>query len=104
SCAETAVLQPEAAESLDRNDFAGLKVTDKAPADGAATLTALTAAAIARIVPLLPKWPNSWIICGGGARNRTMMQMLRQRLGPAPVEAAEGLGRASAALEAPALG
>src|SRR5215475_3234085 len=79
-------------KSLDRNDFAGLKVTDKAPADGAATLTAFSAAAVARIVPLLPKWPNSWIICGGGARNRTMMQMLRQRLEPATVEAAEVLG------------
>jgi anhydro-N-acetylmuramic acid kinase len=91
-------------KSLDRNDFAGLKVTDKAPADGAATLTAFTAASIARIVPLLPKWPNSWIICGGGARNRTMMQMLRQRLEPATVEAAEVLGWSSDALEAQAFG
>src|ERR1700742_607607 len=87
-------------KSLDRNDFAALKVTDMAPADGAATLTAFTAAAIARIVPQLPKWPNSWIICGGGARNRTMMQMLRQRLEPATVESAEGLGWSSDALEA----
>jgi anhydro-N-acetylmuramic acid kinase len=91
-------------KSLDRNDFAGLKVTDKAPADGAATLTAFTAASIARIVPLLPKWPNSWIICGGGARNRTMMQMLRQRLEPATVEAADVLGWSSDALEAQAFG
>ncbi|HXI06635.1 MAG: anhydro-N-acetylmuramic acid kinase [Bradyrhizobium sp.] len=91
-------------KSLDRNDFAGLKVTDMAPADGAATLTAFTAAAIARIVPLLPKWPNSWIICGGGARNRTMMQMLRERLEPATVESAEMHGWASDAIEAQAFG
>ena len=51
-----------------------------APADGAATLTAFTAAAIARIVPLLPKPPKSWIVAGGGARNLTMMRMLRERL------------------------
>jgi len=82
----------------------GSKLTDKTPADGAATLTAFTAAAIARIVPQLPKWPNSWIICGGGARNRTMMRMLRQRLEPATVEAAEGLGWSSDALEAQAFG
>ena len=44
------------------------------PADGAATLTAFTAAAIARIVPLLPKAPKSWIVAGGGARNLTMLQ------------------------------
>ena len=56
-------------KSLDRNDFAALKLGDIAPADGAATLTAFTAAAIARIVPLLPKSPKSWIVAGGGARN-----------------------------------
>jgi anhydro-N-acetylmuramic acid kinase len=91
-------------KSLDRNDFAGLKVGDMAPADGAATLTAFTAAAIARIVPQLPKWPNSWIIAGGGARNRTLMDMLRERLEPATVDAAEGLGWSSDALEAQAFG
>ena len=47
-------------KSLDRNDFASLKLPDIAPADGAATLTAFTAASIARIVPLLPKPPRSW--------------------------------------------
>src|SRR3954466_14860558 len=67
-------------KSLDRNDYAPLKLGEMSPADGAATLTAFTAAAIARIVPLLPKPPASWIVCGGGARNRTMMRMLRQRL------------------------
>ena len=56
-------------KSLDRNDFASLKLARHAPADGAATLTAFTAAAIARIVPLLPKLPKSWIVAGGGARN-----------------------------------
>ena len=45
-------------KSLDRNDFAALKLRDMPPADGAATLTAFTAAAIARIVPLLPKAPQ----------------------------------------------
>ncbi len=67
-------------KSLDRNDFAALKVGQMSPADGAATLTAFTAAAIARIVPLLPKVPTSWIVAGGGARNLTMMRMLRDRL------------------------
>src|SRR5215470_10061997 len=49
-------------KSLDRNDFAALKLGPVPPADGAATLTAFTAAAIARIVPLLPKPPKSWIV------------------------------------------
>ena len=91
-------------KSLDRNDFAALRLGDVTPADGAATLTALTAAALARIVPLLPKVPNSWIICGGGARNHTMMRMLRENLAPATVEAADSLGWSSDAIEAQAFG
>ena len=91
-------------KSLDRNDFAALKLGDVQPADGAATLTAFTAAAIARVIPLLPRRPRSWIICGGGARNLTMLRMLRERVGSATVEAAETLGWASDAIEAQAFG
>src|ERR1700738_3025732 len=40
-------------KSLDRNDFASLALPAMAPADGAATLTAFTAEAIARIVALV---------------------------------------------------
>src|ERR1700704_275025 len=90
-------------KSLDRNDFASLTLRDIAPADGAATLTALTAAAIARVVPLLPKRPESWIVAGGGARNLTMMRMLRERLSPASVEAADALGWGSDSIEGQAV-
>jgi anhydro-N-acetylmuramic acid kinase len=91
-------------KSLDRNDFASLRIGTMPPADGAATLTALTAAAIARIVPLLPKEPKSWIVAGGGARNLTMLRMLRECLAPATVQAADTLGWASDAIEAQAFG
>ena len=91
-------------KSLDRNDFAALRLDDVPPADGAATLTGFTAAAIARIIPLLPHPPKSWIVCGGGARNLTMLRMLRARVQPATVEAAETLGWASDAIEAQAFG
>jgi anhydro-N-acetylmuramic acid kinase len=91
-------------KSLDRNDFASLALPALPPADGAATLTALTAAAIARIVPLLPKPPQSWIVAGGGARNFTMLRMLRERLAPATVEAAAALGWSADAIEAQAFG
>jgi anhydro-N-acetylmuramic acid kinase len=91
-------------KSLDRNEFASLKLRELPPADGAATLTAFTAAAIARVVPLLPKVPRSWIIAGGGARNLTMVRMLRERLAPASVETADALGWASDAIEAQAFG
>jgi anhydro-N-acetylmuramic acid kinase len=91
-------------KSLDRNDFASLLMPDMAAADGAATLTAFTAAAIARIVPLLPKQPANWIVAGGGARNLTMLGMLRERVAPASVESAEALGWSADAIEAQAFG
>ena len=91
-------------KSLDRNDFASQILRGVSPADGAATLTAFTAEAIARIAPLLPKQPRSWIVAGGGARNLTMLRMLRERLEPATVETAEGLGWSGDAIEAQAFG
>lgn len=91
-------------KSLDRNDFTSLRLGEVKPEDGAATLTALTAAAIASVVPLLPKVPKSWIVAGGGARNLTMMRMLRERLVPARVEAADAFGWSADAMEAQAFG
>ena len=91
-------------KSLDRNHFASLALREMRPADGAATLTAFTAAAIARIVPVLPKVPLSWIVVGGGARNLTMVRMLRERLTPATVEAGDALGWSTDAIEAQAFG
>jgi anhydro-N-acetylmuramic acid kinase len=91
-------------KSLDRNDFAQLRLGAVPPADGAATLTALTVAAIVRVVPHLPKVPQSWVVAGGGARNLTMLRMLRERLAPATVEAADALGWSGDAIEAQAFG
>jgi anhydro-N-acetylmuramic acid kinase len=92
-------------KSLDRNDFRGWvgDVLDGIGiADGAATLTALTAAAVARIVPLLPRPPKTWIVAGGGARNPTLMRMLAERLAPAHIEAAHEAGWSIDSLEAQA--
>lgn len=91
-------------KSLDRNDFASLVLPDMPRADGAATLTAFTAAAIARIVPLLPKAPERWIVAGGGARNPIMLEMLREKVAPAAVERADALGWSIDAMEAQAFG
>ncbi|NVN86120.1 MAG: anhydro-N-acetylmuramic acid kinase [Rhodopseudomonas sp.] len=91
-------------KSLDRNDFAALRLGQIAPDDGAATLTAFTVAAIAAIAPLLPKPPRSWIVTGGGARNLTMLRMLREGLAPASVETADALGWSADAMEAQAFG
>ena len=91
-------------KSLDRNAFgyANLGLGEFSLADGAATLAALTAMAVARIVPQLPAPPASVIVAGGGARNRTLMAMLAQHLAPARVETATAVGWSADALEAQA--
>jgi anhydro-N-acetylmuramic acid kinase len=91
-------------KSLDRNAFASVNLHLPAfsVADGAATLAALTARAVERAVPHLPKPPCAWIIAGGGARNRTLMRMLGERLAPATVETADQAGWNADALEAQA--
>jgi anhydro-N-acetylmuramic acid kinase len=89
-------------KSLDRNAFANLGLPAFSVEDGAATLAALTAASVARIVPHLPKPPRTWIVAGGGAHNPTLMKMLRERLSPAVVETASTAGWSADALEAQA--
>jgi len=92
-------------KSLDRNEFrdwVGANFDDRSVEDGAATLTALTAAAVARIVPLLPRAPKTWVVAGGGVRNPTLMRMLAERLKPARVEGADAAGWSVDSLEAQA--
>jgi anhydro-N-acetylmuramic acid kinase len=92
-------------KSLDRNDFRGFvgdTLDGVGVEDGAATLTALTAASVARIVPHLPRPPKTWIVAGGGARNPTLMRMLAGRLAPARIESAHQAGWSIDSLEAQA--
>ena len=88
-------------KSLDRNAFSAAPVDGLNDADGAATLTAFTAGAVAWLLPHLAKKPGLWIVCGGGARNGTLLRMLRAALG-APVVTAEAFGWSSDAMEAQA--
>lgn len=80
-------------KSLDRNDFSFVldAAASMVPADGAASLTAFTARAVAFALPLLPAPPRRWLVCGGGRHNVTLMRMLSDQLG-APVEAVEAVG------------
>jgi anhydro-N-acetylmuramic acid kinase len=92
-------------KSLDRNEFhsrVGAALDGCGVEDGAATLTALTAAAVARIVAHLPRPPATWIVAGGGARNPTLLRMLAERLAPAHVETAHAVGWSIDSLEAQA--
>jgi anhydro-N-acetylmuramic acid kinase len=91
-------------KSLDRNAFAfaNIDLPEFSVADGAATLSALTVEAAARVVEHLPRPPRAWIVAGGGARNGTLMAMLAERLKPASVETADQAGFSADAIEAQA--
>lgn len=92
-----------APKSLDRDAFDPAPVSGLSAADGAATLTAFTAASVARVVPHLPAPPLRWLVCGGGRHNATLMGLLAGRLG-VPVAAVESVGWDGDALEAQAFG
>jgi anhydro-N-acetylmuramic acid kinase len=78
-------------KSLDRMDFGTASVEHLSPEDGAATLTAFTAASIARAREHFPEPATTWIICGGGRHNPALMDALRARVN-APVLSAEDAG------------
>jgi anhydro-N-acetylmuramic acid kinase len=78
-------------KSLDRNDFSAAPVAGLSLEDGAATLTAFTAASIARGREHTPIEPRVWVVCGGGRKNRTLMSMLASNV-PNAVVPAEALG------------
>ena len=88
-------------KSLDRLDFGVAAVEALSPEDGAATLTSFTAASIARAREHFPEPAATWIICGGGRHNMTLMDMLRARIN-AQVLKAEGARWDGDALEAEA--
>ncbi len=77
-------------KSLDRNAFSP-DLRNLTPADGAATLTALTVETIALATKHLPHLPDCWIVCGGGRHNQFMMSLLARRL-DVPVKRAEEVG------------
>lgn len=90
-------------KSLDRLSFhqALEQISALSVEDGAATLTAFTAAAIAGTP--LPEQPLHWFVCGGGRHNPTLMRMLAERV-PGTVQPVETLGWDGDALEAECFG
>jgi anhydro-N-acetylmuramic acid kinase len=94
-----------APKSLDRLDFAqalrdsGLEALS--PADGAATLAAFTARAVAATA--LPVPPVRWLVSGGGRHNPAIMAALRAALS-VPVDPVETVGWNGDALEAQCFG
>ena len=76
-------------KSLDRNDFTIQPARGLSAADGAATLTAFTAASVAEGLRLLPAHPRRLLVAGGGRHNPTLLRMIAERTGlqPEPVDA-----------------
>ncbi len=76
-------------KSLDRDAWDMQAVRGLSPADGAATLTAFTAATVALALGQVPAAPLRLLVTGGGRHNPTLMRMLEQRTGVTcePVEA-----------------
>ncbi|MEL7486914.1 MAG: anhydro-N-acetylmuramic acid kinase [Pseudomonadota bacterium] len=86
-------------KSLDRYDFKLDPVLALSLEDGAATLTAFSAACIRSSEKFLPDPPSQWIVCGGGRRNPALMEALSKAV-EAPVTTAEDVGWRGDDLEA----
>ncbi|MGH8217586.1 MAG: anhydro-N-acetylmuramic acid kinase [Steroidobacteraceae bacterium] len=90
-------------KSLDRNSFCASLADGLSPADGAATLTALAGAAVAKALEHLPQRPTRLIVCGGGRKNPAILDAIRERAHADPVPA-ESVGWRGDAVEAECFG
>jgi anhydro-N-acetylmuramic acid kinase len=88
-------------KSLDRYDFPAALVRGLSVEDGAATLTAFAASAIARGLDLLPTRPERLVVCGGGRKNPALMQAIAERTRVATIDA-DQVGWRGDAIEAEA--
>ena len=88
-------------KSLDRNAFALSVMDGLSPEDGAATLTAFTAASIICGAAHFPATPKIFVLSGGGTRNASLVGTLRKLL-PGRIELADDLGWDAGAMEAQA--
>jgi anhydro-N-acetylmuramic acid kinase len=90
----------EPPKSLDRADFARFDLNAMFLPDALATAAVIIASSIVLSKQHFPKEPKRWVIAGGGARNLTLVKMLREKLAPAKVRTAEEVGWRSSAIEA----
>ncbi|MEM1391021.1 MAG: anhydro-N-acetylmuramic acid kinase [Pseudomonadota bacterium] len=88
-------------KSLDRYDFNASMARGLSLEDGAATLTAFSARAVAAGLARLSEQPVKVIACGGGRHNPTLMSMLAECL-PCPILSAEDVGWRGDSIEAEA--
>lgn len=99
SLLEHPYLSAQFPKSLDRFDFSRDMADGCNVSDGAALLTAFSAAAVGLALDLLPQRPEKLIVCGGGRHNASLMKALNERCGTAVVTA-ETVGWRGDAIEA----
>lgn len=88
-------------KSLDRDAFRKLMPDNLKPADGAATLTMITARAVAAGMKFMPQKPNQLYVTGGGRLNNTLMRWIADLAG-VTVSPVDDLGWSGDGLEAEA--
>ena len=88
-------------KSLDRYTFSLAPVMNLSAADGAATLTAFTAACVAHALKHCPAAPKRVLVTGGGRHNPTLMAFIARYTG-LPVESVDDQGWQGDAVEAQA--
>jgi len=74
-------------KSLDRFDFAASMASGLSLRDGAALLTAFSASAVGKALDLIPKRPDTLVLCGGGRHNPTLVQALQERASVKTIDA-----------------
>ncbi len=88
-------------KSLDRNHFSAKKVETLSLEDGAATLTAFSARAVARALAFFPEKPGVWYAAGGGRHNTWLLEQLSKYIN-SNVEKVDTIGFNGDAIEAQA--
>ena len=92
-------LVADAPKSLDRFDFSSSMATGKNLEDGAALLTAFSAAAVGKALDILPIRPETLILCGGGRHNPSLVRAIEQYANVLTVDA-DDIGWRGDAIEA----
>jgi anhydro-N-acetylmuramic acid kinase len=90
-------------KSLDRDEFGKHMPQNLNLADGAATLTMMTARAVAHALKFLPQKPKTIYVAGGGRHNDTLMRWIGDVSG-LEVKRVDDLGWSGDGLEAEAFG
>jgi anhydro-N-acetylmuramic acid kinase len=90
-------------KSIDRDMFKNFMPTGMKVADGAATLTMITAHTVAASIKFMPEKPRRMYVAGGGRLNHTLLRWIAD-LAEIPVTPVDDLGWSGDGLEAEAFG